>query len=125
MTTATAPAGTFLDTVGVPSPPVHARRPLVAVVASNAGTEVTDLVAPYSIFVESGAVEVVSVAPERRVSPLFPGLEFVPDYAFEDLDAKPDVIVVPVVGFDSEGALYAMEWNRYGRVTKFVSADPR
>lgn len=31
------------------------------------------------------------------------------------------VVAVHGLTFDSEGALYAMEWNRFGRVTKYVS----
>ena len=78
-----------------PSPRLQHDKPLVAVLVSNVGTEVTDLVAPYAIFAESGVLEVVTVAPERRVSPLYPGLEVLPDFSFEGLDARPEVIVVP------------------------------
>ena len=34
-------------------------RPLVAILADPSGTETTDLIAPYAILAESGAVDVV------------------------------------------------------------------
>ena len=46
-------------------------RPLVAVLADPAGTETTDMIAPYAILAESGAVDVEIVIPgqpSRRVS---------------------------------------------------------
>ena len=33
------------------------------------------------------------------------------------------VVAVHGLTFDSEGALYAMEWNKFGRVTKYVAAQ--
>lgn len=35
------------------------------------------------------------------------------------------VVAVHGLTFDSKGALYAMEWNRYGRVTKYISVSSR
>jgi putative intracellular protease/amidase len=69
-------------------------NPLVAILAEPRGTETTDLIAPYAVLAESGAVDVRIVA--ARVAPirLMPGQAFVrPQATYAEL--RPDVIIVP------------------------------
>ncbi|HMQ29119.1 MAG TPA: DJ-1/PfpI family protein [Chloroflexaceae bacterium] len=95
----------------LPEPPAHdpARRTAV-IVAANSGTEGTDFLAPYEVLATSGAFNLYAVAPERRLTHLFPGaqsqrgVDFVPHYSFAEYDrafgAAPDLIVVPYMPFD-------------------------
>lgn len=98
------PAGTR----ALPAPPAHdpAKRTAV-ILASNEGTESTDLLAPYAVLAASGEFNVYTAAPERRVISLFPGapqivgVDFMPHYSFAEYDrrigATPDLVVVPFV----------------------------
>ncbi len=69
-------------------------RPLVVILAEPRGTETTDLIAPYAVLAESGAVDVKIVAASLTPITLMPGKAFVrPQALFADL--RPNVIVVP------------------------------
>lgn len=92
---APVPLGESLPSTPAPDP----LQPVAVVLLSNAGTEITDFLAPYAILAESGAFQVVTVAPERRLSPVWPGLQVVPDFSFADFAQQfpdgADLIVVP------------------------------
>ncbi len=64
--------------------PAAEARPLALVLASNAGTEITDMLAPFAVLAASGAFEVRTVAPQRRPSPLLGGVDFLTDFALDD-----------------------------------------
>ena len=69
-------------------------RPLVAILAEPRGTATTDLIAPYAVLAESGAIDVRIVAAGMTPIRLMPGQAFVrPQATYADL--RPDVIVVP------------------------------
>lgn len=74
-------------------------KPVVAIVISNKGTEITDLLAPYAILSASDAFNVFIVAPRQEVSPLWGGVEVYPHFSFESFHETfpngPDLIVVP------------------------------
>jgi putative intracellular protease/amidase len=75
-------------------------RPLVAILADPSGTETTDLIAPYTILVESGAVDVEIVSPTMAPVPLMPGKGWVkPQASRASFDrAHPvgaDAVIVP------------------------------
>ncbi|WP_437341043.1 DJ-1/PfpI family protein [Burkholderia lata] len=105
------PAGTACATgAGAPTPmptlttaaPKDGRaRPLVAIVADNAGTETTDFVVPYSILKASGAVDVVAVSTGAGAVELMPALRMLADTTFERFDAATpagaDVVIVPAL----------------------------
>lgn len=84
-------------------PPVHSpAKPTVAILGSNAGTEITDFLAPYEVFAASGAFNVYAVAPERVYTPfLWGGVDIMPHYSFAELEqllgGNPDVIVIPYI----------------------------
>lgn len=87
----------------LPDRPAHdPSKQTAVVVAGNAGTESSDLMGPYEALATSGRFNVYVVAPERTLSPLFPGdLALVPDYAFAEYDAAfggaVDLLVVPYI----------------------------
>lgn len=74
-------------------------RPVVAILTSNLGTEVTDILYPHAVFHAAGVFDVVTVAPRRQVSPVTGGVDLLPDHSFASFaDAYPqgaDLIVVP------------------------------
>ncbi|MCC7372467.1 MAG: DJ-1/PfpI family protein [Chloroflexi bacterium] len=106
-----------LDTP-LPERPAHDPSKLTAVVvAGNVATESSDLMGPYETLVTSGRFNVYVAAPERILSPLFPGdLSIVPHYSFAEYDAafggKVDLVVVPYIPqADAEDAAVA-RWIR-------------
>lgn len=71
-------------------------KPLVVILADPRGVETTDLIAPYAVLAESGAVEVKIVAPSLAPVRLMPGRAWVrPQTTYTDLRRRPDVIIVP------------------------------
>ncbi|MFC5407665.1 DJ-1/PfpI family protein [Cohnella soli] len=76
-----------------------ANKPTVAVLLANEVTEVFDFLVPYEMFAMTGAYNVYGVAPDRDIKSLTGGLDVVPHYSFDEMDAKlgksPDVIVIP------------------------------
>lgn len=76
-------------------------RPLVVILADAEGTETTDLIAPYSILAESGAVEVKVVAATTAPIRLMPGMASVsPQMTLAELARRPkgpDVVIVPAM----------------------------
>lgn len=79
-----------------------AAKPLVVILADAEGTETTDLIAPYAILAESGAVEVKVVAASAKPVRLMPGVAWVaPQMTLAELaQARPngaDVIIVPAM----------------------------
>jgi putative intracellular protease/amidase len=79
------------------------------VIAANSGTEGSDFLAPYALLGTSGAFNLYAVAPERRITHLFPGgtlvrgVDVVPHYSFAEYDAAigsaPDLIVIPFMPY--------------------------
>lgn len=72
-------------TIGVPK--AGRTRPLVAIVADNAGTETTDFIVPYAILKASGAVDVVAVSADEGEVELMPALRMLADTTFDRFDA--------------------------------------
>lgn len=71
-------------------------RPLVVILADARGTETTDLIAPYAVLAESGAVDVRILAPSLAPVRLMPGRAWIrPQTTYAVLRQRPDVIVVP------------------------------
>jgi putative intracellular protease/amidase len=78
-----------------------AARPLVVILADAEGTETTDLIAPYAILAESGAVEVKVVAASTAPVKLMPGrASILPQMTLDQLARRPkaaDVVIVPAM----------------------------
>ncbi len=81
--------------------PARRARPLVAIVADNAGTETTDLMIPHAVLSRCGAVDVVVVAPEPGRITLMPALAISAQLALAEFDARypegADCVVVPAL----------------------------
>jgi len=94
--------------------PAIGDRPVAVILLSNRGTEAADVLLPYAVLQASEAFEVVTVAPERRISPLTGGLDVLPDYSFESwAEIHPeaaDFLVVPFF-LDAQSEVL-IEWIR-------------
>jgi transcriptional regulator GlxA family with amidase domain len=107
-----------------PPPPTHDPAKATAVIVAGAtGAESVDVLVPYEVLAQSGGFNVYTVAPERRVLPLFPasphlqGVDFLPHLSLDDYDEQigvdPDVIVVPFVpSADADENATLMAWLR-------------
>jgi len=80
-------------------PTYDANKPTVAVLLANEVTEVFDFLVPYEMFAMTASYNVYGVAPDREIKSLTGGLDVLPHYSFEELDAmlgkSPDIIVIP------------------------------
>jgi len=81
-------------------PPKHA-RPVIAVLAQNAGTETTDFLVPLGVLRASGAADVLAVALHDAPVTLMPALRARPDLDFAAFDAAhpdgADYVIVPAL----------------------------
>lgn len=92
-----------------------AAKPFVVIVAHAEGTETTDLLTPYAILAESGAVEVKVVAETEAPVLLMPGKAWVqPQMTLARLGRErpggPDVVIVPALHREDDPQLLA--WLR-------------
>lgn len=82
-------------------PRFHRTRPVVAVIAENASTELVDFVVPYGVLARSGVAEVVAVATHDAVVTLRPALQLQPQATTVQFDARfpdgADYVIVPAV----------------------------
>lgn len=84
----------FLFALVVAAPGVA--KPLVLILADQRGVETTDLIAPYAVLAESGAVDVRVIAPTRAPIRLMPGRAWVaPQTTYAELTRRPDVVIAP------------------------------
>ena len=86
-----------------------AAKPLVVILADARGTEAVDLLTPYAILAESGAVEVKVVAPTAEPVRLKPGFSWLsPQMTLAQLTRErpegPDVVMVPAMEVDDDPA---------------------
>lgn len=95
-------------------------RPSVVLLADPAGVETTDLLAPYAILAESGAVDVTVVSSTLEPAPLMPGTAKVKPQAtwagFERAHPRgPDMIIVPfMMSMDPQRAAWLRDKARQG-----------
>ncbi|GAA3400616.1 DJ-1/PfpI family protein [Paenibacillus hodogayensis] len=98
-------------------PDYDANKPTVAVLLANEATEVFDFLVPYEMFAMTEAYNVYGVAPDGGIKSLTGGLDVVPHYSFDDLDAmlgkSPDIIVIPFMPIlDEHKYAPVREWIR-------------
>lgn len=76
-------------------------RPVIAVVGINAGTELSDFMAPYAILARSGAAEVLALATEEGPMQMRPALRIAPHATLAGFDRRfadgADYVIVPAV----------------------------
>jgi putative intracellular protease/amidase len=94
--------------------PPKRTRPVIAVLADNAGTETTDFLVPYGVLSESGLAEVIAVAPEAGPIKLMPALTVRAQQTTAAFDVSypggADYVIVPAMHHkDSPGVL---DWIR-------------
>jgi putative intracellular protease/amidase len=81
--------------------PRRTRRPVVAVLGQNDGTETTDFLVPYAVLRESGAAEVTAVATRSGPLHLHPVLAIEPQATTAEFDARhpdgADYVIVPAM----------------------------
>jgi putative intracellular protease/amidase len=97
------------------APPKDGRtRPLVVVLADNAGTETTDFVIPYAVLKESGVADVVTVSTGTGAVTLIPALRIRADMSMAQFDAATpggaDILIVPAMKQNDAPAL--LDWVR-------------
>jgi transcriptional regulator GlxA family with amidase domain len=92
-------AATRSDRLTLPPPKAGRSRPLVVVIADNAGAETTDFVIPYGVLKESGLAEVRSLSTEAGPVQLFRSLTVRADQTLADFESEQpagaDIVVVP------------------------------
>ena len=100
-------------------------RPLVAVVADNAGAETTDFVIPYAVLKESGAADVRSVSTRPGPVRLRMALQIEADQSIAQFDAASpegaDVVIVPAQAQPKSAALAAWLQTQARRGATIVS----
>ena len=110
----------------VPAPKTGRVRPLVAIVADNAGSEATDFIIPYGVLKGSGAADVVSLSTGPGPVQLWPALQIRTDLTLAKFDAVTprgaDVVIVPAMAQDRENPV-VVRWVRgqYGKGATIVS----
>ncbi|MBL0730394.1 DJ-1/PfpI family protein [Piscinibacter sp. HJYY11] len=99
-----APA-TFIEALR----PEPGRRPVVAVLALNDRTEMTDLLLPHAVLKRADVAEVHIVAPRAGTVKLFPALQIDGALSFERFAQRhpegPDYIIVPAMERDDDPAV--------------------
>ena len=81
--------------------PAKRKRPVVAVLADNQGSETTDFIIPWSVLKRSGVADVYSVAITSDPIQLMPALRVMPDMTVEQFGNKfpggADYVIVPAL----------------------------
>ena len=97
-----------------PRLPVAQRKPVIAVIAHNANTELVDFVVPYAVLKRSGAAEVWALGLESGPIRFFPALSARPDADVAAFDQRhpqgADYVIVPAVHDDADPRL--LSWVR-------------
>ena len=110
---ADAPAATASG-LPVYVPRFHRARPVVAVVAENSYTELTDYVVPYGVLAASGVAQVMALATQPGPIQMFPALRVQPQATVAEFDRRfpegADYVLVPAVHRAEDPALLA--WVR-------------
>lgn len=95
-----------------PPRPAKRKRPLVAIVADNIGTETTDLMIPHAILTRTGVADVVVVSPLAGSISLMPALSMTSQQTLDAFDAMhpegADYLIVPA--FHGEGDARIIAW---------------
>ncbi|NIP39448.1 MAG: hypothetical protein GWO07_13460 [Candidatus Dadabacteria bacterium] len=99
------------------SPEIDKNKLTALIVVGNKGTEITDFLAPYEILSRTGKFNVFTVAPQRIISPLNGGIDFIPHFSLDGIDnsfeADPDLIVVPnIPNIQSPEDKVLIDWIR-------------
>lgn len=110
-------------TLGLPK--AGRTRPLVVVLADNAGTETTDFVIPYGVLKESGAADVLTVSTGSGTVQLMMALKIRADETTAQFDAAEpagaDIVVVPAMMNNADPKLIAWVKAQYVKGATLLS----
>jgi len=111
------------DTLAALQPPKR-KRPVIAVLADNLGSETTDLIVPWSVLKRSDAADVIIVSTEPGDVQLMPALKIRPDMTIEQFDDMhpegADYVIVPA--FHNPKNPVAANWLRQQSETQAIVA---
>jgi len=86
-------------------------RPVIAIVAENGGTELTDFVIPFGVLAQSGVAETITLATRPGAITMRPALRIQPQATIAEFDARfpdgADYVIVPAVVKREDPALLA------------------
>ncbi|TWH01288.1 Transcriptional regulator containing an amidase domain and an AraC-type DNA-binding HTH domain [Mesorhizobium sp. J18] len=92
--------------------PQKRERPVIAIIAINDATEVTDYLVPYGILRRADIADVMTLATEPGPVTLYPVLKVEPDTTAGEFDARypegADYVIVPAMSRDDDPAV--MQW---------------
>lgn len=104
--------------------PEPGRRPVVAVLALNDRTEMTDLLLPHAVLKRADVAEVQIVAPRAGAVKLFPALQVDGALSFESFaqrhPAGADYVIVPAMDPDDDPDVTAWLWQQAQRGAKVI-----
>lgn len=102
------------DHFSLPVPKAGRSRPLIVVVAENAGAETTDFVVPFGVLKGSGVADVRSLSTGAGAIKLTRGLSIMADETIAQFDSREssgaDIVVVPAQAAPKDAAL--AKWVR-------------
>lgn len=118
-------AAAYADPIQLPPVKAGHARPIVAIVADNAGTETTDLVVPYGLLKTAKVADVVIVSSKVGKVTLMPALSIEPDLTMDAFDRVhpegADIVIVPAMHDDKNETI--INWVRaQAHKGAFVSA---
>jgi transcriptional regulator GlxA family with amidase domain len=91
--------------------PQRAGRPVIAIVALNEGTEMTDLLLPHAVLKRANVADVQVVAPHRGLVQLYPALQVEASQDLAGFDQihpfGADYVIVPAMSNDADPAIIA------------------
>jgi putative intracellular protease/amidase len=120
-----APAGSPASSLSLPAPKVGHPRPLVVVLADNAGAETSDYVIPYGVLKDSGAAEVLGVATRPGPVKLAPSMTVAADETTAQFESEhpegADLIVVPYILDARNPTVIAFLKSQYGKGATVMS----
>jgi putative intracellular protease/amidase len=99
--------------LGIPAyePRFNREKPVIAVIAENTFTELTDLIIPYGVLAESGVAQVFALAMKEGPVQMFPALRIEAQATVAQFDERfpegADYVVVPAVHRADDVALLA------------------
>ena len=98
------------DTLAALKPPKR-RRPLIAVIGANAGSETTDYLIPYGVLKRADVGDVIALATQNGPITMMPALKIMPDATIAAFDAQhpdgADYVIVPALHHDDDPASIA------------------
>ncbi|WLS04957.1 DJ-1/PfpI family protein [Shinella oryzae] len=118
-------ATTDLAQISLPTVKSDRSRPLIAILADDAGTETTDLIVPFGVLKAANVADVVIVSTKAGMIRLMPALVVEPDMTIEAFDGiypeGADIVIVPAM-HDSKNESVINWVRQQARKRAFIAA---